>query len=89
MGIRIARGTIPFDTEGRKGIFAGVVIQTTDAFSGAFSILCTKRCCSITTTIIGGIADNTGVRHALTRLFGAVPITDARHAFRTVIAIDT
>ncbi|MEC8019191.1 MAG: hypothetical protein VX160_09530, partial [Actinomycetota bacterium] len=89
MGAWITGGAIPFDTEGSKPIFAGVVVQTANALRSAITILTAQWRRPITATIIGGIADNTGVRHALTRFIRTVPITDARHTFRAINAIDT
>ena len=66
-----------------------VIAEAADTFSGTFRILATKWGGPITTTVIGGIADNTGVRYALTRFIRTVRIADARHTFRAIIAIDT
>ena len=66
-----------------------VIAEAADTFSGTFRILATKWGGPITTTVIGGIADNTGVRYALTCFVRTVRIADARHTFRAIIAIDT
>ena len=77
------------DAERRKRIFATVVVQTADAFSIALGVLPAKWRRPITTTIIGGIADNTGIGNTLAGIIGTIRITDARHTFRAIIAIDT